>query len=120
MLSELRMSDIFTGAAKLSCIANGWAVSSVCSPQTLCCIKTPTLYCALPSLILTVLDLRGTLGATLDVEEAGATAAAATGIDIYEMAFVKTPVLKLNLYGSHHCLHHKGHDFIGKIINPNI
>lgn len=59
--------------------------------------------------------------ATLDVDEVGATAAAATGVGITLMSFQHVPVLKFNrafMFG----IIERGTEnmlFMGKIVNPN-
>lgn len=61
--------------------------------------------------------------ATLDVDETGATAAAATGVEItLYSAFVNVPVLKFNRPFMIVITERSTHDilFLGKIINPNI
>ncbi|XP_077456335.1 alpha-1-antitrypsin homolog [Stigmatopora argus] len=59
--------------------------------------------------------------AALDVDEAGATAAAATGIGITLMSFQHTPVLKFNRPFMLLLIEHNTDDilFLGRIINPN-
>ncbi|XP_059193326.1 alpha-1-antitrypsin-like [Centropristis striata] len=60
--------------------------------------------------------------ATLDVDEAGATAAAATGIRIIFLSFRRVPVLKFNrpfMVAIVEC-NTENILFMGKIINPNI
>lgn len=60
--------------------------------------------------------------ATLDVDEAGATAAAATGIGIMLMSFRHIPVLKFNRPFMVIITERSAENilFMGKIINPNI
>eukprot|EP00064_Thunnus_orientalis_P008230 superscaffoldBa00000965_g8253 len=60
--------------------------------------------------------------AALDVDEAGATAAAATGIEITLMSFRHIPVLKFNRPFMVLITEHSTENivFMGKIINPNI
>lgn len=60
--------------------------------------------------------------ATLDVDEAGATAAAATGIGITLYSFHYVPVLKFNRPFMVIIIEHSTENilFLGKISNPNI
>ena len=74
----------------------------------------PSLCCSVP--------LKVVHQATLDVDEAGATAAAATGVGITLLSFRKIPVLKFNrpfivlITDSNN----GNIFFMGKIVNPNI
>lgn len=60
--------------------------------------------------------------ATLDVDEAGATAAAATGVQITLYAYYYVPVLKFNRPFMVLITDHSTDNilFMGKITNPNI
>ncbi|KAM7018486.1 serine protease inhibitor A3K-like [Tautogolabrus adspersus] len=94
VLSEMGMSDMFGDRADLSGISEGQklAVSEVVHQ------------------------------ATLDVDEAGATAAAATGVGITLMSFRHVPVLKFNRPFMVVIIERSTENilFMGKINNPNI
>ncbi|KAK7933875.1 hypothetical protein WMY93_004771 [Mugilogobius chulae] len=92
VLSEMGIKDIFSPGADLSGIADGVVVSSV------------------------------THKATLDVDESGATASAATGIEFVKMAILQPPVLKFKHPFMVFIIdrHSKDFLFMGKIINPTI
>uniref|UniRef100_A0A3Q3X4Y6 Thyroxine-binding globulin n=1 Tax=Mola mola TaxID=94237 RepID=A0A3Q3X4Y6_MOLML len=94
VLTEMGMTDMFGDQADLSGITEGQklAVSKVVHK------------------------------ATLDIDEAGATATAATGIGLIPLSFQYIPVLKFNRPFMVAVVdrHTKNILFVGKIINPNI
>ncbi|XP_041642719.1 serine protease inhibitor 2.1-like [Cheilinus undulatus] len=94
VLTDMGMADMFGDRANLSGIAEGQklAVSEVVHK------------------------------ATLDVDEAGATAAAATGIGIMLMSFRNVPILKFNRPFMVAIIERNTENilFMGKIVNPNI
>ena len=124
MLIEMGMTDMFSGRADLSGISEGRELL-VSEVQIECLLfNTYLLPSILSTLHLTLPPFYPQVvhKAALDVDEAGATAAAATGMVIIETALIIYPVLKFNRPFMVLITEHTTENilFMGKIINPNI
>jgi len=128
VLSEMGMQDMFGTASDLSGISEDekLAVSEVrrveshnaCEPGDTC--SSCSRLMLFPSAVL--FRLKVVHQATLDVDEVGATAAAATGVTLTPLSFRPIPVIKFNrpfmvlITESNH----GSILFMGRIVNPNI